>query len=220
MPTTKVFEWKDPRPLTFAVTAAMVVSILQSLMQIVIALASTRYGHPLIAIAGTPLIWSAILIANWIVLLAVLAGDVIGVFWILRVSKNAHVLKGRNLDNSPMFAALWWYLIPFMSLFKPLVSLSEIWDVSAIDRQLQNKYKFVLYAWWISFFVNFIILFAGRTAHILMLSVMGHTINLFRDLGFIFITNRLCDMQLEKRMAVTFSDEPNRPMSVLERLNG
>lgn len=151
----------------------------------------------------------------------VLLGGVVVILWILRVSKNAHVLKGRSLASSPLFAALWWYLIPFMSLFKPVESMGEIWDVSAIDTKRRKHNREVLPVWWAATPA------AGALAYLNillhrdnLLVVLQSAASIVQCVAFTIVARRICDMQIEKRTASAFSVEPERPLSVLERLNG
>jgi len=217
MPTSKTFIWKDPRAMTLAVIIAMAIDIVWALAGIAMVVFGVHVdtSAPLSVGKGS----SPPLLLYDFLSLVVVANDIIRTFWILRVSRNAHVLKGRKLANSPMFAAVWWYLIPFMSLYKPWEALSEIWDVSAVDRDGSRRLKSILGAWWILFLFATTLNYISDFSHIDIINQMYLLIAVFEYGSFIIVAKTICDMQLEKKLGLMFSDEPGRPAGILERLN-
>ena len=225
MPTTKIFIWKDPRQLTLAIMIAMVVNIAWAIMSISIysireQLSQTSIKPVIPYIPDIPADLLPVLLTIYIPLsIIVLANIIIRAFWILSASRNAHILKGRPLSNSPIFAAVWWYLIPFMSLFKPWESLAEIWDVSTIDRETRQKGKYALAIWWFSYIAFGLLINIGNIFHIFAFSTIAMLAGIVEYISFMVVAKRLCDMQIEKRLAITFSDAPTIRDSVFERLN-
>jgi hypothetical protein len=131
-------------------------------------------------------------------LISLLLGVVI-IFWVLRVARNAYVLKGRPLENSPIFTALWWYVIPFMSLFKPVQSLGEVWDASTINGIRREQNRFMLLVWWIALLAHSGLGSIGRifqdpgfTAP--AVSVIG----VIQSVAFAYIVLRITAMQVER----------------------
>ena len=150
-------------------------------------------------------------------LLALLLGAIPLVIWILTVSRNAHTFTKRSIEK-PWWAAVWWYLIPIISVYKPYVSMCEIWDVSAPDLKARALNRNVLNIWWMAFIV------AGGMA---VFSNFGAVYNgifnlasLIRTVAFIVIVRRVCAMQRQKQIAETFGENTQASVSVLERLNG
>jgi hypothetical protein len=217
MPTSKTFVWKDPRPMTLAVTVVLGIDIVYAVLGIAIIASGLHVNHS--APAAERFATGLILLLFALLWLVFLAGNIVTVFWILRVSKNAHVLRRRPLANSPIFAALWWYIIPVMSLFKPWESLVEIWDASAADRERARNRRYIVGLWW------GLLLMAGAAGYIAafsgirLISIISFVLSLASDSLFIAITRIICSMQLEKHVGLAFSDEPDRPVSILERLN-
>lgn len=161
-----------------------------------------------------------LILAYSLLSLVSLLGPLVLVFWTLEVSKNAHALKGRPLHNSPLFAALWWYLIPLVSLFKPIEAMSEIWDTSAPNQERRKAQRFVLKIWWGS------VLVASAGAYLTLLirhNGAGRTfqlaISIVECCAFVFIARRVRDMQRDKNLGMTFSDEAEPAPSILQRLN-
>jgi hypothetical protein len=220
LPKAKVYSWKNPKPLTTAVVLIMAFDALWALSDIFI---QASWGERSNFTGIPPANWSLPQVLLWlhdILAFAVLAGGLVAIFWILRASKNASVLKGRNLENSPWFAALWWYVIPFMSLFKPLESISEIWDASAPDARSRKEGSPVLAVWWLCTIAGGVMgwvlrFFNGAWPAIVMQSVF----TIVQCLAFAYIAQRIGEMQIEKQMVIVFSDT-EAPMSVLERVTG
>ena len=214
------FQWKDPKNITVIGLAVLAVDVVWAslglLIQLVWGSRADFKGVPPEDL--TPLQFLAAAHASFG--LVCLLGGVVMVFWILRLSRNAHVLKGRSLTNAPIFAALWWYVIPFMSLFKPLESLSEIWDASAIDATRRKHNREVLAVWWGALIVGGLLAYLSRILpHVGVLTDIKWTAAILQSVAFGYAMKRISDMQLEKHPVVEFSDaEP--ATSVLSRVAG
>jgi hypothetical protein len=216
MPTSKTFVWKDPRAMTLAVIIAMSIDIVCAMVGIATIVSGVHVDPS--APAGVNSGPALVLLLNGLLSLVVLANGILRTLWILRVSRNAHVLKGGNLANSPMFAAVWWYLVPFMSLFKPWESLSEIWDVSALDRDGRRSLKSILGSWWMLFLISSTLSYIGDFSHADVINLAALLLSVFEYGGFIIVAKTIREMQLEKKLGPTSSDEPGRLFGGLEPL--
>ena len=220
MPSAKTYAWKDPKPLTMVIIVLMAFDISWVLSELLMTLIWGGRVNVRVAAPGAMTTLQIVRMVHSLLAFVVLAGLIVRVFWILRVSRNAHVLRGRPLANSPLFAALWWYLIPFMSLFKPLEAMGEIWDVSAIDAQRRKRHHVALIGWWIAVIASGVLTYASFFSHqylpIVIVEYFASTIGYGL---FAYIAWRVCDMQVEKRTVGAFSDV-EAPLSVLQRLNG
>jgi hypothetical protein len=216
MSSSKTFIWKDPRAITLAVIMAMSVDIAWALAGIAIIVSGVRVDT--FASAGVDKGAILMLLLYDALSFVVMASNIVRVLWILRASRNAHVLKGGDLANSPMYAALWWYLTPLMSLYKPWESLSELWDVSALDLDGRRPLKSVLGAWWMLFLIASTLSFIGDLSHSDAVNLTALLLSVAECGGFIIIARTICDMQLEKKLGQAFADEPARPFGVLEAL--
>jgi hypothetical protein len=220
MPTSKRFAWKDPSRITLVAMIIMAVDIVFAMLGLAIQLFWGELGDigatpPTALRTPYPLILCYALLS-----LIVIFSTPVLVFWILRISKNAHASKGRPLRNSPLFAALWWYLIPFMSLFKPVEALGEIWDTSAPNRERGKSQRFVLRLWWGSVPLAVVAAYVGlliRHNGAVLCVQLG--ISIVECSAFLFIARRIRDMQLEKHLSMTFSDEAEPRPNILQRLN-
>jgi hypothetical protein len=212
--TTKKFQWKNPGALTAWTVAVMVYDLLWAASGLAI---DAYWGREADYLHMTGDEFDGPQLIGWLHDVLNIPGLLlllIPMFWILRVSKNAHVLKGRPLTNSPMFAALWWYLIPFMSLFKPVESLGEIWDVSATGVVARNQMRFVLPIWWGALLLgNGLRIFASRMDGTdqmqdlaIVLETLGYAASVIQCTAFIAIALRIRSMQMDKRTATEFSD--------------
>ena len=216
----KSYAWKDPKGITNAALVILAIDLLWVVLGLSIQLV---WGRRPTFQNMPPAEWAAPQWVEWthaIFGLVTLSAGVVLIFWILRASKNAHVLKRRPLTNSPIFAALWWYVIPFMSLFMPLESMGEIWDASAIDAGRRKQHRAILMVWWIA------TLLAGALGFLVSLLrqqpiVMGlqSVTSIVQCLAFAYIVRQISSMQVESHQAWVFSDaEPT--LSVLERVTG
>src|SRR6185503_6694083 len=107
MAKTKKYSWKDPDGLTAAVIAVMIYDALWSATGAAISLywgAAAEFDPASGEALDLPQFAKAFHDLFALLMLLLL---IVPVFWLLRVSKNAHVLKGYALENSPMFTALW-----------------------------------------------------------------------------------------------------------------
>ncbi len=83
------------------------------------------------------------LISLFILLAAYLLGGV----WIHQAARNVRALGARGLENSPGWA-VGWFAVPFMSLFKPLMAMSEIWRASHDPQKWRSQAAPPLLAFW------------------------------------------------------------------------
>ena len=220
MPAPQTYPWKDPKSITYAGLAVLAFDVVWAslglLMQLLWGPRADFEGAPPGTL--TPVQFAAATHATFG--LVSLLGGVVLVFWILRVSKNAYALKGRRLANSPLFAALWWYLIPFMSLIKPLESMSEIWDVSAVDATRRRQNRAALGVWWAALLISSALTYLSSVIrHVGVLIDLKWTASIVQSLAFAYVMKRIYDMQLEKHPVVEFSDA-EQPMSVLSQIAG
>ncbi|MDC7683898.1 DUF4328 domain-containing protein [Asticcacaulis sp. BYS171W] len=70
---------------------------------------------------------NAIGILIWFLFWAI--SGVISLIWVYRAAKNARVLQPGRMTTTPAWA-VGWFFIPFASLWKPYVTLKEMWIAS------------------------------------------------------------------------------------------
>ena len=144
---------------------------------------------------------------------------VIVLFWILRVSRNAHTFKA-GLKNTP-FGAIIWYIVPFASFFKPYEAMSEIWQASAAPGE--DAKGRLLNWWWGMFLLSS--LFAGVSARIsgadgIPLNVIADLLAIVSSVIVIVMARRLSRMQIDKQTIwMTFGDSGPRQSSALEQVS-
>ena len=229
MAKARTYAWKNPALLTTAVTLVMIFYSLRSAAQLavwmVVRLRSVidvpQDQLELVRIAAQ--LNAQLVIPSFLLL-------IVPFFWILRVSKNAHVLKGQKLRNSPMFSALWWYIIPLMSLFKPYESLEEIWDVSGTGPIKRRHLSLLI--WWGSALIawilgDIIVVLSGypfNTDHAALIRVynspispLSFAISIVKCLAFIAVALKIASIQVKKRLGSGPSDV-HAASGILERL--
>ena len=220
MPRPQTYQWKDPKSITFVGLAVLAFDVVWAslglLMQLLWGPRADFEGAPSDELTAEQLAAAAHAAFGFVSLL----GGIVLVFWILRVSKNAHVLRGRSLDSSPLFAALWWYIIPFMSLFKPLEAMGEIWDASAVDAARRRQNRAALMVWWAALIISGALAYLPTVVrHVGVLIDLKWAASTVQSLIFAYIMKRIYDMQLEKRPALEFSDA-DESLSVISRIAG
>lgn len=220
MATKKIFTWKDPRAATLAVKGMMAFDIAWIVLGLVIESVWGNLGH-LAAVPASNLGNETLpLIAFGALSFGLLLNLPVVVWWIIRASRNAHVLKGRPLESSPIFAALWWYIIPIASLYKPVQAMAEIWDESASSRERRSRNKWLLAVWWPALLITGV---SAKLSGMDEIAEAATTIALLSALvqatAFLLLTRQICAMQREKEVAITFSDEGLSPGNVPERQN-
>lgn len=156
MADERVYEWRDPAALGRAVEIWL---HLMALTNIAFGLGLMRRAADLRALPldsklperlpSDMLLASASLAGA----VAMVAGGVFVMRWIYQVSVNAHT-AARDMAHSPA-SALWWYLVPFLSLFKPFQAMREVWQVSSRpgDWRAQPTPR-LLHSWWAVFVVT------------------------------------------------------------------
>ena len=153
--------------------------------------------------------------------LLLLAGIVL-VAWILRISRNAHTLTTRSLTG-PWWAALWWWIIPIAAIYKPYAAMGEIWDASASRQGSEWGRRRAIGVFWAANIVRNILDQVSFRLTIFnpVVDISFRLSSLITCITLIIIARRIRDMQSEKHIANAFSDPGGeRPLSVLERLNG
>ncbi len=216
MAKPKTYSWADPRSLTRFALAILALDLLYDVWGLVMTLIWGRQldykTTPLPELSPI----QAMAFLHDLAGLITLLGAVVLLLWILRASKNAHALKRRPLENSPMFAALWWYLIPIMSLFKPVESISEIWDASAPSHAAAKPGRAAIVIWWGGVIAYAMTAFAAGIGPVLV--ELNQVASIVRCVAFAYIVRRICAMQLEKHALPINESDP--PLNVLERLSG
>ncbi|HWA62757.1 MAG TPA: DUF4328 domain-containing protein [Caulobacteraceae bacterium] len=129
---------KSLRPLAIAVTGVLAVRVGLSIAEAVgvamrlRVLDAARAGQfasrdALVAAAGSG--DRLVAATAFLTLAALLVAYVLGGMWIYRAAANVRALGARGLETSPGWA-VGWFAVPFMSMFKPLMAMSEIWRAS------------------------------------------------------------------------------------------
>lgn len=214
----KAYVWKDPGGLTLAVTILMVVNVAIHLGSLAVCLVYGGRAN----YSGSDAEFTGPQFARWAadaLLLVFYLPAIAVIFWILRVSRNAHVFKP-NLKNSP-FGAVAWYIVPFASLVKPFEAMSEIWSASASPGESDRGR--LLNWWWGLFLLSSF--FAGVASQIpdevsIWLRFVGDASSIAVSVILILMAQRLCRMQRVKHQAwdVFGPAEISEP-NVLERVS-
>lgn len=221
--TAKTYVWKSPVPSAIAVGFALALNAVLHLGSMAVWLifgSASAYGDGP-AVTGPESLRALLDLA--ILASYFLCG--VTLFWIVRVSKNAHAFRP-SLKVSPM-GAIGWYLVPFASLYKPYEAMSEIWSAS-VPATTRGKDR-LLNWWWGAFLLSNIV---GAIAVRIVRGLPGAapTAGILRDvlvLGsagiFAVLVYRLTQMQMSKRRAWHDADVFGPPVeaapNVLERLN-
>jgi hypothetical protein len=97
-----------------------------------------------------------------------LASTVIFLMWVYRAYDNLYKLKPDNLSSTPGWAVGYWF-VPIISLYKPYVTMKEIWDetqayVLPEEKKQDIKKGYLIGIWWIlylfSIVSSYVVLFA------------------------------------------------------------
>ncbi len=208
MSTNKKFTWRDPRRLSVVVLVILAIDILWQGAGLVVWL---NWGAATDTADIAPDDWTGPQMAATAFQIFGLVSILMGIpilFWILRVARNAYVLAGQPLENSPIFTALWWYVIPIMSLFKPVQALGEVWDASAIDGERRSRLQFLLLVWWVALLASGLFTrFAGWVGIHHFTSSPAAIASIVQSMAFAGIVLRITAMQVEHHVdqAATFA---------------
>ena len=89
-----------------------------------------------------------------------LATIVLFLVWLHRCYKNLPALEAGNLEFTPGWAVGWWF-IPFANLFKPFQVMSELYDASEPDYDVEAHYlqaspgtPEIIVFWWAFFLIG------------------------------------------------------------------
>jgi hypothetical protein len=194
----KTYAWKDPGGLTTAYVIALGILVVAHLGSGGLQLA---FGAAAQLPAGdAPLSGLQLMTALFDSLqLALFIAASIAIFWALRMSRNAHTFVQR-MEYSPA-SAVYWYLVPIASLFKPFGVMEELFAASG-ERQVP-----ILRVWWTLFLVGNI---AGSITFRLGIAVLDGLAGLVQAGSaavFILISLRLKSLQRLAHDTAVFSDE-------------
>ncbi len=93
--------------------------------------------------------------------LVYLAGAIVFLFWLYRVSANLPALGVQDMRWSPGWAVGWWF-IPVMNIFRPYQVVKEIWLASSADAQpgawRDGPVSSILGLWWLVFLAGRIVI--------------------------------------------------------------
>ncbi len=213
--TSKVHLWKSPRRLAGVVTTVMAVNLAVTLSLVVILLAFGTASDYAGVTRPSPVQWLRLLldIARLLVLLAAISS----LFWIYRVSANAHTFRS-NLSVSP-WGAILWYLVPIAALYKPYQAMSETWRAS--ESSGAGAANPPLPLWWGLFLLHNVLgsmqtVFKPLARSIPLLvayDITGVAVTVL----FVLIVRRITAMQTLKHMVEPFGDAAPAAAGGLER---
>jgi len=204
----KVYTWKDPTGLTRAVLIVMALCFAADFALMTVWLTfgeAAQYDAVGDEAFTTPqfISWSVDM-ATLVILLACIVIP----FWIVRVSKNAHVLRPQ-MKFSPL-GSIGWYVVPIASLFKPFQALSEIWLVSSTKAERGSDR--LLIAWWVSFIMSGLAsTFGSFGASGAWMAFAGSLLGIAVTVMFTIIVRRLSSMQIEKHRTWVEAGSPTAP---------
>jgi hypothetical protein len=209
----KTYTWKDPGKLTLAVVVLLVINLI-----VLSALALSWLGlgeaslyadaakDPAFEFTAPQFLrWSLEVLQSLVVLASVIIG-----FWLVRVSKNAHVLKP-VMKYSPL-GAVGWYFVPVAWWLKPFEAVSEIWDASS--PKPSKRADRLLLAWWGCFVVStFIASYGSFSGAGGWLTFVAHLLGVATTALFIVVVRTLGRMQREKHGVWLAAGQPVAPPS-------
>jgi heme/copper-type cytochrome/quinol oxidase subunit 2 len=141
--TTAVVVWVWISIVLLAISAVGSAAYLQSLFQVPSSEPMTAYDP----IPGGEAILLLALLPQYLALIASLVLGFLVLRWCYRASRNTNAVA-RGVTTAPHWA-IWWWFIPFASLFKPYAVLSEVWRVARDpDRWTSLKDPVRLRFWW------------------------------------------------------------------------
>lgn len=169
----KKFSYKSPKPISIAVIVFASITILFSIASIVGSVIEKNiyenYDGSATAEQLTEedfaTISSIVLNIDIPSLLFFIVAIVLYLAWIYRIHANGLVLQLEKVKNYPGWAVT-FYLLPFVNMVVPLISLVQI-DKSSVKKikEVENKSikrkSFVVYTWWILFWASYFVSIAG-----------------------------------------------------------
>lgn len=159
----RTYEWKDAAGLTLAAQTVMAINVgLLAVSAIVwLWLGETASYADLPDDGGA--MFTAAQFVRWaidvLMLLGMLCAAVVISLWLVRVSKNAHVLQPA-MKYGPL-GAVGWYCVPIAWWIKPYEAFSEIWLVSSTEESRRTEH--LLAPWWGAFLLSIFLSFGQST---------------------------------------------------------
>lgn len=150
---------------------------------------------------------NAIGILIWALFWAV--SGVVSLIWVYSAAKNAHALQPGRMATTPAWA-VGWFFIPFASLWKPYVTLKEIWIAS---RGPGGHSVPLINIWWVTYLIGNLIgwfitrqTFSSDQAYIDMpflvwAESVGNISSLVATFCFYQMVRRIYSFQLERDTA-------------------
>ena len=206
----KIYTWKDPTGLTRAVLVVMALSLAANFALIAVWL---MFGEAALYDAASDEAFTTAQFISWsvdMVALVILLACAVIPFWIVRVSRNAHVLRPQ-MKFSPL-GSIGWYLVPIASLFKPFQALSEIWLVSSTKADRGSDK--LLAAWWVSLIMGGLAsTFGGKIGDAAgaWIAFAANLLGIAVAILFMIIVRRLSSMQIEKHQTWVDAGSPSAP---------
>jgi hypothetical protein len=130
------------------------------------------------------------------------------VFWVHRVSVNAHSFKPRM--NHTVAAALFWYIVPLANLGMPYVAMAEIWSVSggAKSKNPSMGEMLPVRLWW-GLLVSYSMLSTySKVFASLNLAIIDCLVGAMLALASLWLVTRLYGLQISREKMRAFEDEP------------
>jgi hypothetical protein len=81
-------------------------------------------------------------------LLARIPATILFIVWAVRSRKNLDAFGAVDLEYSTGF--LWYFIVPLLNLFVPLLAFQEIWRESEPVPKAEQRNSKVIYLWWIA----------------------------------------------------------------------
>ncbi|MCP5028462.1 MAG: DUF4328 domain-containing protein [Actinomycetia bacterium] len=86
-------------------------------------------------------------------LVLLLAASVVTVTWLYRMAKNTESLRLAPLEHTPKWA-VWGWVVPILSLFRPYQMIGQTWRASASPTQTYEQLTRLAPWWWGTFLLT------------------------------------------------------------------
>jgi hypothetical protein len=151
----RAYQWKSTRPLAMAVAGAIALRVALDVVEGAgLIWRLTLLGSAPGGLSANGPLMSGIRASDQLVLwgarlglLSLLPCYLFGAMWIYRAASNVRARGARRLSSSPGWA-VGWYAVPFMSLFRPLQDMVEIWKASRAPQAWASQPTPRLLAFW------------------------------------------------------------------------